>query len=258
MWKQEYSNMFELEDHYWWYRGLHDLIELYVRRLSQKGRPRILDAGCGSGKLMTLMSRYGDVAGFDFSDDAIRYSKERGIVSVTTQDLNEWDPPCGTYDIVTCIDVLCHGAIRDVDAIVSLDENRNALGFPLSLELDSWLKDLLIRIGFSEVANLEHYTFAIEHEIKEKPISWIKEVNSEEVRELIWDQSKPMGLTNSLVWLARDFALDRNCLETATVNGQTVGVAGFWKVGTTLCISPFVTDPEKLSWTLVAESTLLR
>jgi SAM-dependent methyltransferase len=118
MWKQEYSNMFELEDEYWWYRGLHELIERYVRFKARASRPNIIDAGCGSGKLMSIMSRYGDVTGFDMSEDAIRFSRERGHENVTVQDINDWEPPSDTYDIATCIDVLCHEAVPSVDAIL--------------------------------------------------------------------------------------------------------------------------------------------
>ncbi|MHA1965350.1 MAG: hypothetical protein ACXACG_16100 [Candidatus Thorarchaeota archaeon] len=145
-------------------------------------------------------------------------------------------------------------AIRDVDAIVSLDRSKNTLGFPLSLELDPWVLDTIKRVGFEEVGNLEHCSFEINVEIKDKPINWKNEVNVEEIRELIWDQSKPMGLTNSLVWLARDFATSSNCLMTATVEGETAAVVGFWKQSDALCLTPFVTDPMKLSWETVAES----
>jgi hypothetical protein len=147
-------------------------------------------------------------------------------------------------------------AIRDVDALVSNDGNKNTLGFPLSLELDSWLSDIIKRIGFSEVGTLYHYTLTIESEMKERTINWTNGINSEEVRELIWDQSKPMGLTNSLVWLARDFALNRNCLAAASVNGQIAAIAGFWNFDNALCVSPLVSDPEKLSWDLLVESLI--
>lgn len=78
MWKQEYTNMFELEDDYWWYRGIHDLNDHFVCEEAAGERLTILDTGCGTGKLMTILDRYGDVSGFDFSEEAIRYSKERG------------------------------------------------------------------------------------------------------------------------------------------------------------------------------------
>jgi hypothetical protein len=145
-------------------------------------------------------------------------------------------------------------AIRDVDAIVSLDGSKNTLGFPLSLELDPWVIDTIKRTGFEEVGILEHWSFEIAEETKERPFQWSEEVNVEEIRELIWDQSKPMGLTNSLVWVAREFATSRNCLVTAIIEGKTAAVAGFWKLADIFCVSPLITDPEKLSWNIVAES----
>ena len=147
-------------------------------------------------------------------------------------------------------------AIRDVDALVSLDSSINTLGFPLSLELDPWVLEIIKRIGFEEVGILEHCSFEIDEEIRESPINWNKEVNVEEIRELIWDQSKPMGLTNSLIWLARDFATSSNCLVTASVGEKTAAVAGFWKLADAFCISPLVTDPVLLGWDLVAESLI--
>ena len=147
-------------------------------------------------------------------------------------------------------------AIRDVDALVSLNGSKNRLGFPLSLELDPWITDIIKRIGFAEVGKLEYCSFVIDEEVKENPIEWNKEINTDEVRELIWDQSKPMGLTNSLVWLARDFAASRNCLVTNTVEGRTAAVAGFWKLSDALCVSPLVTDPKILNWDLIAESLI--
>ena len=145
-------------------------------------------------------------------------------------------------------------AIRDVDALLSIDGSKNTLGFPLSLELDPWVTDVIKRAGFEEVDSLEHCSFVINEEIKKNPLIWNSKVNSEQVRELIWDQSKPMGLTNSLVWLARDFAVNRNCLVTVDVDDEAAAVAGFWKVSDTLCVSPFIANPEKLNWDLVAES----
>ena len=45
----EYTNMYTLEDRYWWYRGIHDLIVCYFMNEAGSRRLRILDAGCGTG-----------------------------------------------------------------------------------------------------------------------------------------------------------------------------------------------------------------
>jgi len=47
-------------------------------------------------------------------------------------------------------------AIRDVDALVALEAGRGALGFPLSLELDSWTAEIIKRMGFTETDMLHH------------------------------------------------------------------------------------------------------
>jgi hypothetical protein len=148
-------------------------------------------------------------------------------------------------------------AIRDMDALVSLKDHKNTLGFPLSLELNPWVADILKRIGFDEVNVLEHCSFEMDEVIKGSPLRWSKEARDEEVRELIWDQSKQMGLINSLVWLARDFAKSSNCLVTVSVEEKTAAVAGFWKLSDVLCVSPLVTDPLKLGWDQVAESIVI-
>lgn len=147
-------------------------------------------------------------------------------------------------------------AIRDVDALVSQDTRVRAIGYPLSLELDAWVIDILRRIGFKDVGTLEHWSFEMKNETRKSPVNWSKDIDMNKVKELIWDQSKSMGLTNSLVWLARDFASSSLCLVASTTNGQTSGVAGLWELADAICITPLVTDPERLSWDQVAESLI--
>ena len=112
----EYTNMFVLEDRFWWYRGIHDLILGYLRKRAS-ARLHILDAGCGTGKLMTLLAPLGEVVGIDASEQALQYCHERGLSAVETVDLNKWSPSA-SYDVITCIDVLCHESVRDIGAVL--------------------------------------------------------------------------------------------------------------------------------------------
>jgi SAM-dependent methyltransferase len=113
----EYTNMFVLEDRFWWYRGIHDLILGYVRK-KRFPRPRILDAGCGTGKLMTLLAPIAEIEGIDASEQAIAYCRERGLSSVRRVDLNEFRSET-RYDMITCIDVLCHESVRDPSSVLA-------------------------------------------------------------------------------------------------------------------------------------------
>jgi SAM-dependent methyltransferase len=121
----EYTNMYVLEDRFWWYQGIHELIVSFLRR-EARGKPlRFLDAGCGTGKLMTLLAPLGEVSGIDASEEGLRYCRERGLTRIEKVDLNRWQA-AGTYDVITCIDVLCHESIEDVGAV--LDQFHRALG----------------------------------------------------------------------------------------------------------------------------------
>ena len=144
-------------------------------------------------------------------------------------------------------------AIRDVDVLVSKDGSPDPLGFPLSLEVESWTHDVIERAGFAEVAKIGQYSFNIKQG-NYSPLKWDSKPQKEMAKELIWDQSKPLGLTTSLVWVARDFAAAYGKLVTFTFNDSVAVVAGLWSTGDSLVVTPIVSDPEKLDWSKVAEA----
>src|SRR5262245_488265 len=77
---REYRVMFEIEQEYWWYRGLRVLVqELLTRYAKPDGSTRILDAGCGTGKNLELFCDRGDARGIDISEAAIEFCRLRGI-----------------------------------------------------------------------------------------------------------------------------------------------------------------------------------
>ncbi|NJD90146.1 MAG: methyltransferase domain-containing protein [Geobacter sp.] len=107
---REYRQMFEVEDFHWWYVALHELILAHVRRTRQdRDEPlKILDAGCGTGRLMELMQDYGKVSGFDLSMEALDCCHERGLKGVFRADLNSVSLRAGEYDVITSVDTLYH------------------------------------------------------------------------------------------------------------------------------------------------------
>ncbi|MFW9794933.1 MAG: hypothetical protein ACFFEE_11550 [Candidatus Thorarchaeota archaeon] len=144
-------------------------------------------------------------------------------------------------------------AIRDVDVLISSQEVHSDIGFPLSLEVDPWAADAIRRAGFGDIAKIRQCSFEPSAKY-DTEIKWDKNPDLERAKELIWDQSKPSGLTNSLVWVAKDFAASQGALRTSSIDGETVIVAGFWKVGLSLVISPIVSNPESIEWSQVAKA----
>ena len=106
----EYENIARLEETHWWYRGLRDAV---VRTLAQErfrppAGPRVLDAGCGTGGNLRLLSgllRPSYLGGFDASERALAPARKK----VPEADLYPGD--------------ICAPELRaaDLDLIVSLD-----------------------------------------------------------------------------------------------------------------------------------------
>lgn len=117
----EYRRMFEAEDRHWWYVGLHELVLTIVERVAaaSPGPLLILDAGCGTGRLMQLMQPFGAVEGCDRAPAAVAFCRQRGLEAVVTADLNRAAFPAGRFDVITVIDVLYHREIRDEVAVLA-------------------------------------------------------------------------------------------------------------------------------------------
>lgn len=114
--ENEYLTMYHAEDSHWWYTSLHDLILRYVP--NDAGALNIFDAGCGTGRLLQLLSAFGTVQGCDASETAIRCCRKRGLSSVMQADLNTMTLEQNQYDVITSIDVLYHADIQDERAVL--------------------------------------------------------------------------------------------------------------------------------------------
>ncbi len=110
--RDEYERMFALEERLWWYRILHEQVLAAIQRqFADKQTLAILDAGCGTGGLLTFLSRagYTQLQGVDGSTDAVAFCQERGL-SVSLVNLTKLaDYQTGKqFDVVVCNDVFCY------------------------------------------------------------------------------------------------------------------------------------------------------
>jgi len=116
--KSEYTRMYTLESNFWWYRVLHELTEATIGKYKPKVPISLLDAGCGTGRMMEILQPYGKVYGIDYSPDAVSYARQRGLQNVELGDLNDVLLEDHAYDVVVSLDVLYHSAIKDDKAII--------------------------------------------------------------------------------------------------------------------------------------------
>jgi SAM-dependent methyltransferase len=114
----EYEVMYQREENYWWYVGLRDLVLSHIARFSQ-GRESltILDAGCGTGKLLEMCQAY-RAYGLEWSPDAFRFLGLRHLDNVARATICRIPFPDETFDLVISLDVLyCVASPGDVQAL---------------------------------------------------------------------------------------------------------------------------------------------
>jgi SAM-dependent methyltransferase len=102
------SAMLELDDRHWWYRGRRRIIGAELDRLPLPPGAEVLDAGCGSGRTLEELARYGDVHGIELDEGAASVARERGCGEVLVGRLEELPWGDGYFDLITCLDVIEH------------------------------------------------------------------------------------------------------------------------------------------------------
>lgn len=79
--RYEYDTMAKCERDLWWFKSLHKNTLKHIKKfIPEIKNPAILDAGCGTGGLMEFLRINGfkNIVGFDLSEDAIEYAKNKG------------------------------------------------------------------------------------------------------------------------------------------------------------------------------------
>ena len=56
---QEYQQMYNAETNLWWYKILHEKVFDQIKRHSKNQEISLLDAGCGTGGLITFLKKNG-------------------------------------------------------------------------------------------------------------------------------------------------------------------------------------------------------
>ena len=111
-----------VEDRHWWYVGRRRILEGVVESLELPERPEILDAGCGSGRNLEWLARFGSVTGLELSEDSLEYARGRRVGSIVAGSLEEIPLADQSFDLVTSFDVIEHvddrRALREIHRVL--------------------------------------------------------------------------------------------------------------------------------------------
>lgn len=119
----EVQAMLDNEDRHWWYRGRRRIVQDELDRIELGEGARIVDLGCGSGRLLDTLAQLGSVSALDMNPDSVEIAKSRGHedVQVGKVEALPWEDE--TFDLLTSLDVLEHTA----DDRVALREYRRVV-----------------------------------------------------------------------------------------------------------------------------------
>src|ERR1700722_1991513 len=98
----------QAEDRHWWYRGRRTFLDGVIAGLGLPAEPRILDAGCGSGRFMVELSKLGAVTGVELSDTSVDLARRRGLGEVVAGSVLEMPFADASFDLAVSLDVIEH------------------------------------------------------------------------------------------------------------------------------------------------------
>jgi SAM-dependent methyltransferase len=99
---------FAVDEHHWWYRGRRRIIRAELERLPIAAGAMVLDAGCGSGRTMQELVRFGTVSGIELNPEAAELARSRDLGEVKVGRLEELPWRDASFDLITCLDVIEH------------------------------------------------------------------------------------------------------------------------------------------------------
>ena len=95
------------DERHWWYRGRRRVLHAELDRVALVPDARILDAGCGSGRMLDELRARGTVMGIDADAGAVAATRRRGHAARRCA-IERMPFADASFDLVTCLDVIEH------------------------------------------------------------------------------------------------------------------------------------------------------
>lgn len=114
-----YERLAALETRHWWWRGMRGIAEALLDPIASaspfdraQGRHdwRVVDAGCGTGLMLSWVARYTRVEpiGLDRAADGLRFCRARGHRRLLQGDAIALPLASGSFDLALSLDVIQH------------------------------------------------------------------------------------------------------------------------------------------------------
>ncbi len=107
----EFANIANSEEHFWWYRGMREIMFRLLDPLARKQRyERVLEAGCGTGHFSKVLGeRYGwTLYPMDLGREGLDFARTYGLGRLTQADIQALPYRDGAFDALMSMDVIVH------------------------------------------------------------------------------------------------------------------------------------------------------
>jgi SAM-dependent methyltransferase len=164
--RREYERLAAVEERGWWFRGLHaNLILAWQRRNAHAAGAILLDAGCGTGGLLTKLAQTApsaDCYGLELDPGAAETARDKSGATLIVASVLAPPLASQSFDAVFSADVLCHRGVEPAEALAAIAPCLKPRGvLVLNLPAYRWLfsgHDLAVdnvrRFGAGEVRAL--------------------------------------------------------------------------------------------------------
>lgn len=107
-----YDQLAKFEETHWWHLARQKIIVDFLRFNFEKLKigkdAKLLDVGCGTGKMLSLLKTLVDPVGVDYSPKAIEYCKMKGAGTATLANGSTLPFLDGSFDVLSAQEVLEH------------------------------------------------------------------------------------------------------------------------------------------------------